>query len=106
MSRPAIQTQFGHYWHGNWIVVPMDDIIVPRTGRVCMGQYWWLVTGNNEVLFQGSYASPYCNRSEHVMRHLLDKFNTMHATAAGNPVVKDCRYIEMAYAPHSCSDYV
>ena len=57
---------------GNYILVPMEDIITPKEGRHVLMERWWNVTENDEVLFYRSYASPQCNSNKSIVDHLWD----------------------------------
>jgi ribosomal protein L17 len=76
-----------HKQDGNWILVPVDDLIQPKDCHICMVNRWWVVNDDNEVLFYKTYNHPQCNTNEAIARNI-----------AKTTYVK---FIEMAYVPQS-----
>ncbi|QGH72716.1 MAG: hypothetical protein [Podoviridae sp. ctQNx1] len=87
----------GHRQDGRWIFAPMDDITTPKNGRTCCCNRWWAVTENNEVMFFHGYHAPQCNERKDLAERLVHSHNEPPAKTV---------FIEVAYIPHECSDYV
>lgn len=87
----------GHRVEGRWILAPVSDITTPQQGRICYGPRWWCVTENDEVLFFDTYGSPQCN----MHKELVERLGRGFGAPATTP-----RFIEMAFLPHNCGDYV
>jgi hypothetical protein len=87
----------GHTKQGRWILAPVKDITTPKPGRICFGPHWWAVTENNEVLFFDQYWSPQCNTNPTIVERIGCGFDAPATTP---------KFIEMAFLPHRCSDYV
>ena len=55
----------GHKIVGDFVIVPLYDIITPKHNRIVMAERWWALTSNDEVLFYKYYgrfySSPQCN---------------------------------------------
>lgn len=73
-----------------WTRMALEDLKTPKPGRLCVGPAYWAVHEGDVLFFKGH--SPQCNRSEAVIRH----------------VRPDCEivFVDMAFVPHRCSDYV
>lgn len=95
MSRRIVEE--GHTSLGRWILVPVADLTTPKGGRLCMANRWWAVTENDEVLFFDTYCSPQCNPNRSIVERLGKGFDAPSTTP---------RFIELAYIPHRCSDYL
>lgn len=93
----AAMSDPSHIRNGRWIHVPVDDITTPKSGRICMGPRWWKVTDENCVLFFEAYTSPQCNPSKSVVESSGKGYDAPQT----KPV-----FIEMAFIPHDCRDYV
>jgi len=79
----------------DFVRVPVSEITTPKAGRICYGPSWWQVTENDEVLFyKRIWHSPQCNVNKSIVERLK------------RPFVKEIRFIEMAFLPHNCGDYV
>jgi hypothetical protein len=68
------------------------ELTTPKAGRICYPAAYWAVTDDDCVLFYKAYYSPQCNASESVVKHI-------------RPDLK-YKFIEMAFLPHNCHDYV
>jgi hypothetical protein len=91
------KVETGHKRNGRWILVPVDDITTPKPGRICYGPRWWKVTAENEVLFFDAYYSPQCSVSKSVVERTGKGYDAPQT---------EPRFIEMAFIPHKCTDYV
>lgn len=87
----------GHIKLGRWILVPVADLTTPKPGRIVYGPRWWAVTETDEVLFFDTYCSPQCNTNPSIVERLGRGFDAPPTTP---------RFIEMAFLPHRCSDYL
>lgn len=76
-----------------YIHMHVSDLTTPKPGRICYGPRWWHVTADGEVLFYKHYTSPQCNVDRRVLEY--------HGIEGCTP-----QFIEMAFIPHRCSDYV
>lgn len=75
-----------------WIKMTVSDLTTPKPGRIVYGARWWSVTPDDCVLFFKSYCSPQCNVNREVCAHIKPELEQ--------------RYIEFAFVPHDCRDYV
>lgn len=75
-----------------WITMHVDDLTTPRHGRIVMGGRWWAVTPSGCVLFFKSYASPQCNTERSIVERVRPRL--------------ELRWIETAFVPHNCAEYV
>lgn len=91
------KVQAGHRQQGRWILAPLSDITTPKPGRICYGPRWWAVTTDGDVLFFDTYGSPQCNQSQSLVERLGKGFDAPETTQT---------FVEMAFLPHTCSDYV
>jgi hypothetical protein len=87
----------GHKKVGRWIHVPVKDITTPKDGRICYGPRWWKVTEDGDVLFFDAYTSPQCNVSKAVVERTGKGYDAPPTKAV---------FLEMAFLPHYCGDYV
>lgn len=93
-----IKVNEGHQMVGRWILVPVNDILTPKPGRIVMGPKWWRRTKNDEVLFFGNYTSPQCNANIDIVARLC---LVLDAPELASPI-----FLGTAFVPHNCSDYV
>ena len=75
-----------------WIRMPLTELVVPRHGRICVGPSWWGVTKDEHVLFFKSYCSPLKNQDKALVERMWPHLRP--------------HFVEMAFIPHRCSDYV
>lgn len=76
----------------DWIYMTLEDLKTPKPGRLVFGPRWWAVNERNEVLFFRSYGSPQCNKVREIVERIRPGLRT--------------EYVEIAFIPHNCSDYV
>ena len=72
----------------------LEDLQTPKAGRICRGASWWIINEKNEVMFYGGSAQ--CNANEVTAKHLQEKLYPEYRT----------EFVEMAFLPHRCSDYI
>lgn len=80
------------YDRAPWIKMPLSELITPKPGRICVGARWWAVTDDGCVLFWRSHRSPQCNAVREVVERIRPDLTP--------------QFVEMAFVPHRCSDYV
>lgn len=91
-----MQIDSAHRKEGNWIYVPLSDLITPKAGRICLGPRWWAITENKEALFYKYYGSPQCHQQKEVVDRVFKH-------PKGEPY--EAVFLEAAFVPHRCSDY-
>lgn len=69
--------------------IKLEDIQTPKTGKICLGQRWWVTDGEHVFFYKKS--SPQCNLSKQVLEHCFPEHQHI--------------YIEMAFVKHNCRDY-
>lgn len=65
-----MELEHKHIKKGNYILVPMKDILTPKDGRMCFANRWWIVTKDHEVIFFKNYDNPQCNTIKNVTERL------------------------------------
>jgi hypothetical protein len=64
----------GHKIVGDFVLVPLYDIITPKHNRIVMTERWWALTSNDEVLFYKYYgrfySSPQCNSNFKIVEQI------------------------------------
>jgi hypothetical protein len=88
--------EVGHRQEGKYILAPVSDITTPKVGRICYGPSWWAVTSDNEVMFFKTYGSPQCTINRSIVERLCKR--------NGAPI-SESKFLEVAFLPHTCSDY-
>ncbi|HYN54355.1 MAG TPA: hypothetical protein VES38_06595 [Methylotenera sp.] len=74
-----------------WIKMSVEDLTTPKAGKICFHPAYWALTDDGCVLFYKSYGSPQCNMNEEIVKRI-------------RPALKVI-FIEIAFVPHTCSDY-
>lgn len=80
----------------DFIRMPLTELVVPKGGRICLTDLWWLVTKDNEVLFYKSYSCPQCNANKEIAERIASC-----KQYEGTRVF----FVPAAFVPHKCSDY-
>lgn len=84
-----------HIQKGNYILIPIQDILTPQDGRMCFANRWWIITKNHEVIFFKNYNNPQCNTDNRVASRLCE-------------ICEDAitiEFITMAYVPFDWRPY-
>ena len=85
-----------HTVNGRYIHIPLADALIPKDGRRCFTDRFWVITGDNELLCFDGYCSPQCNKNEDITRRLA------HICA---PETYRCIFLPVVYIPFVLSDY-
>jgi hypothetical protein len=75
-----------------WIKMPVSELMTPKAGKMCKAPMYWAVTPDDCVLFFKTYNSPQCNTIKELIEHVRPNM--------------EIRFIETAFVPHNCSDFV
>ncbi len=77
-----------------WVKMPLETLKTPSNGKLCYLGSWWCVTPDQCVLFYR--GSPQCNGDERCAESIRARIHP------------DCTlvFVEVAYIPHDCHDYV
>lgn len=94
-----MKAEAGHKVDGRWIKMPLADALTPKSGRICYGPSYWMLTGDDELLFYERYTSPQCNTN----KALCERW--MASTGRFAPPAAKIKFLEIVYLPHNPNDY-
>jgi hypothetical protein len=102
-----IKVEDSHRIEGNWIFVPIDDLITPKAGRICYGPSYWVINSKREVVFWKDYNSPQCNLTKAILGgRLIKSRDCIEKGPHSWPDLEEIIFIKMAFIPHDCSDFI
>lgn len=97
-----VQTQHGHIEDGEFILVPIEDLVTPRGGRICSANRFWTIRDGKYAQFYKTYGSPQCNPNEMVCNSIVAN---RAARLAEKGCVETVVKIEMAFVPPGLDGY-
>ena len=76
----------------DWIIVKIEDAIIPKNGYVAITDRWWAVK-DGCIRFYRNYCSPQCNS------------NKLITERVGRDWHDSVQFIPVVFTPHDCNDY-
>jgi hypothetical protein len=79
---------------GCFIKIPIDDVTIPKSGKVCITDSWWVVSEDDCIFGYKIYGekskdipSPICNKNKSLIEMLMRQNNFSTSIAKFFPVV-------------------